>query len=276
MSRVHIYGGGTFYHVRSHLSLCTPAFGSTAKRLRQLLLLESELHLTKMADPTSNLVTNDDVFNHLDKVLDDPFVKCVILNAALCDYEGTIGEVESGKYASRLESREGVQNMVLTPAPKIISHIKEKRPDICVVGFKTTSNEANDSVIHYKAKRMNVDLVLANDVVLRKNFIWTKESFNSYNDRDDALQTLATMVKSFTDSNTPIKNIKHYDKHTTFWVEVNNSTSRTNAFFTACDILSDYGIEGEYINSKWSKYHQNMYKVTIKRDDLNIPTKIHR
>jgi len=171
VSKVHIYGGGTFFYVRNHLALCAPAFGATAERLKQLLLLESELHLTKMVDRSSALVTNNDVDAHIQNILKDEYVKCIIMNVALCDYEGQIGNTISGKYATRLESREGIQNMMLIPSQKVISQIKEQRPDITVVGFKTTVNEDDDMVMINKALRMNVDIVLANDVGLRKNII---------------------------------------------------------------------------------------------------------
>lgn len=271
MSKIHIYGGGTFYHVRNHLSLCTPAFGTTAKRLKQLLLLESELHLTKMVDSSSNIITNDDMQNHISQILLDPFVKCIIMNAALCDYEGTIDGVESGKYANRLESREGDKIMNLTPSSKIISTIKKARPDIFVVGFKTTANEENNDVISYKAKRMGVDLVLANDVVLRKNIVFNNSTSESlyFDERDDALVALSDIVKQSIEDGSLIKNIKHSDNFITFWVEVKNSTSRVNAFSIACDILESYGITGEFINSKWSKYHQDVQKVSIRKENLD-------
>ena len=40
-----ILGGGTFYHIRNHLSLATPAFGTTAKYLHEKLP-DSFLYLT--------------------------------------------------------------------------------------------------------------------------------------------------------------------------------------------------------------------------------------
>jgi len=61
---INIFGGGTFSDVRSHLALTAPAFGTTAKRIAEFhsrYHSESVLHLTKMADPSSRLLTNHDV-----------------------------------------------------------------------------------------------------------------------------------------------------------------------------------------------------------------------
>ena len=49
-----IFGGGTISHVRSHLALCAPAFGSTAKKIESLCQeiipdLNTNVLLTRMA-----------------------------------------------------------------------------------------------------------------------------------------------------------------------------------------------------------------------------------
>lgn len=54
--KIHVIGGGTFAPVRTHLAVCAPAFGRTAKLLRSLYadaFVEggTHLHLTKMANP---------------------------------------------------------------------------------------------------------------------------------------------------------------------------------------------------------------------------------
>ena len=35
MKKVHVIGGGTFSDIRTHLALCAPAFGYTAKKLNE-------------------------------------------------------------------------------------------------------------------------------------------------------------------------------------------------------------------------------------------------
>ena len=267
MSKVHIYGGGTFNYVRNHLALSAIAFGSTAKRLRQLLLLESDLHLTKMADSSSDIVTNDDLDLHLKEILKDKDVKCIIMNAALCDYDGQIGNVESGKYADRLESREGVQEMILSPANKVIGQIKTIRPDIIVVGFKTTANEHDDGIMQYKGQRMDVDAVLINDVVLRKNILLAYDSFVSFSDRDEALICLAEFVQNHIRDESKIKNIRTRGKWKTYSIEVLKSTCRIDAFNQACEILKSEGVEGDYLDGRWSMFHQGIYNVSINTEE---------
>lgn len=59
MKKIIILGGGTIQPIANHLSLAATAYGTIAKNLH-VLLSDSELILTKMADPTSNIVTNKD------------------------------------------------------------------------------------------------------------------------------------------------------------------------------------------------------------------------
>jgi len=159
----------------------------------------SELILTKMADPTSHLVTNQDVMNCVDEVCQDPELKAIIFNVALCDFDGQVDDVPSGSHANRLKTREGSQKMTLTPAEKVISRIKKARPDVIVVGFKTTTNATLDeqSVAAENLLRSNnLDWVLANDTVTRVNFIVGAGSQLVYSNeqRKYALGNLARFV----------------------------------------------------------------------------------
>lgn len=219
MKKIHIIGGGTFTHVRSHLALAAPAFGTTAKDIYTVLnsrFLNTDtevlLHLTKMADSNSNIVTNDDVASLIDQIVADPDSRAIIMSAALCDYDGMVegwqrcdpqpswarkpmqqkGPVASGKYAPRLKTSEGVQNMVLTPADKLIGRIRKERKDIFVVGFKTTSDASSDE--QYVAglnllKKNSINLVLANDIVTRNNMVIAPEETRYYEttNRGDAI-----------------------------------------------------------------------------------------
>jgi len=188
MKKIHILGGGTFSHVRTHLALATPAFGTTAKELALLfgtspLAKEYQvvLHLTKMADPESNLVTNDDVAKLVDELVADPETKMIVFNVALTDFVGQVGAVESGKYAERLHSREAQStglNMQLTMAEKILSRIRKERKDIFLIAFKTTAGA--DKKEQYLAglnllKENSCNLVLANDVVTHRNIVIVPE-----------------------------------------------------------------------------------------------------
>lgn len=197
---VYVLGGGTFNHVRAHCAIAAPAFGGTARAIHSLHD-SSILKLTKMADHTSKLVTNDDVSELVDQLIADPETKVIYFNVALCDFEGQIGDVESGKYAERLKSREGPFTMNLTMADKVIGKIRKERKDIFVVGFKTTSGATSDE--QYVAglnllKANSVNLVLANDIVTRNNMIIAPEEsrYCETTNRDEVLDFLVKMVKA--------------------------------------------------------------------------------
>lgn len=126
--RVIIIGGGTFSHVRTHLALAAPAFGQTAKSLYEKCNakfenMDVELILTKMADSSSNLVTNDDVSNLIDTLVNDNSVKVIFFNVALCDFNGYASDEASAKYATRLETSEGSKLLLITPSDKVINKI---------------------------------------------------------------------------------------------------------------------------------------------------------
>jgi phosphopantothenoylcysteine synthetase/decarboxylase len=201
---VHIFGGGTIMHVRSHFSLCAPARGRTARALAVELMargINFQLHLTSMADPNSELETNYDVERRLREVLADPKTTGVIFNVALCDFEGKIGEVPSGKYAERLQTRAAADgiSMDLRPTPKLLGLVRELRPDVKSVGFKTTAH-ADPAEQLVRANRMAVEhgihWMLANDVGTRNNIVLTgggatltDARYNGY-DREAALAAL--------------------------------------------------------------------------------------
>jgi len=194
-----ILGGGTFHHVRNHLSIAAPAFGTTARWLNQQLS-NSALVLTKMADNTSNLETNADVEEAIQSYLKNPLIKCVIMNVAMCDYDGQIGELASGKHALRLKSRVGAQQMLLTPSKKIIAGIKKERSDVFLVGFKTTTQHSPEQQIE-AALRMGegsqCDLVFANDTVTRNNMLIDKSGacLSSSTQREKVLEELVYSIK---------------------------------------------------------------------------------
>lgn len=209
--KVHILGGGTVYHVRPHLALCAPAYGTTADNIRticeaQKSELEVELHLTKMADYNSDLETNEDVEKLLGKLIADPSTKIIFMNVALCDFEGSIefGHGDKGKYGTRLKTRreDGTPRcytMRLTPAAKLLGKIRKTRKDIFLVGFKTTAGATEDE--QYIAglnllKEASCNLVLANDVKTRMNMVITPEEarYHVTTNRWEALIGLVEMA----------------------------------------------------------------------------------
>lgn len=215
MKNIYILGGGTFSDVRCHQSLSVRAFGETAIELEKIFIrqlkeqnLDSEyavkLILTRMGQPHNNpynLISNQDVANLLDTLISDLNTKAIIQNVALCDFDGQIGDIVSGKHAERLRTSEGNVSMVMTPAPKLIKKIREERKDIFAVGFKTT--ESQDEKTQYLRglnllKNNSLNLVLANDVGNHRNMIITPEEshYCETTDRHEVLEFLVKMTLS--------------------------------------------------------------------------------
>lgn len=194
-----ILGGGTFFHVRNHLSIAAPAFGTTARWLHEQLP-NSALQLTKMADSSSKLETNDDVEAFIHEALKNPGLKCLIMNVAMCDYDGQIEDLPSGKHALRLKSRKGQQTMELTPSKKIIANIKSWRSDVFLIGFKTTTEHSPEEQIEaalQMGKGSQCDLIFANDTVTRNNLLVTLDGTclaNSTN-RTKVLEALVKVLE---------------------------------------------------------------------------------
>lgn len=197
--RTIILGGGTFEPIRNHLALCAPAFGTTAIKLNKLIP-NSELILTKMVDRGSKIVSNDDVAGLIDGLILDPTVGTIILNIAFSDFKTKpINGVENGFHADRLETAKGDLTVELTPTEKIISTIRQRRPDIFLVGFKTTTNKGSEDQFAIALKMMKsskCNLVLANDTVTRNNMVITAEEsiYGETTNREDVLKELAEIT----------------------------------------------------------------------------------
>ena len=214
--KVHVIGGGTVYHLRPHLALSSPAYGSTALSIKRLLgdaycqgktRLDTILHLTKMAGGYE-LETNEDIKALVDRLVADPATKIVFMTAAMCDYEGVVvsdGNAKNsaaaiGKYGDRLKSRlEDRLRIDMMPAQKVVGNIRATRKDIFAVAFKTTSGATPDE--QYIAglnllKQASVNLVLANDVKTRLNMVITPEEarYHETTDREAALAGLVEMA----------------------------------------------------------------------------------
>lgn len=226
--KIVFMGGGTISHVRAHMALAAPAYGNTARTLHRMALekilegkikMDADLVLTKMADSSSKLETNQDVSNYVDQLINDNTTKIVFFNCAMCDFDGKIGTVESGKYAERLSTKEGTTTIELTPADKVITKIRKHRKDIFLVGFKTTCGDTQEQMF---AKGLNLlkkascNLVVVNDIETRVNFIITPEEgvYGIGMTRDEVLQealdiaylrTHLTFTRSTVVGGTPVK-----------------------------------------------------------------------
>ena len=236
MKTIEIIGGGTISHVRNHLALCAPAYGTTARKMSDLLrkklgidMAEAQareygywpsnmeymvnLHLTKMAGG-ENLETNEDVSKLVDGLITNPNTKIIFFNPALVDFNGAVttsGPIgcewsndittKSGKYEERLKTSKGEQSMLLWPSEKIIGRIRKERKDIFLIAFKTTCGATEDDQFLtglHLLKSNSCNLVLANDTKYRRNMIITPEQarYCVTTDRELALKTLVDIAIS--------------------------------------------------------------------------------
>ena len=209
--KIHIVGGGTIgNHVASHLAIAAPAYGTTAKRIAELCEifwngLETHVHLTKFADPTSDLETVNDMQGLAEEIADDYNTKVVFWSPVIADFTGSVEGFEPGKYSGRLSSK-GVATLQLSPTEKILHSFrkngvnsKQPRKDIFLVAFKTTVGL--DDIEMYAAgvelaQTASANLVLVNDVRRRRNMVVSPEqaAYHMTNDRDEALLGLVEMA----------------------------------------------------------------------------------
>lgn len=193
-----IYGGGTISHVRPHLALVAPAYGTTAKHLAKRLQQrwDTRLELTRMAG--GRLETNQDVDASLKAYIKDPRTKVIVMSAALCDFKGSV-DGESGKDAPRLDSSIINHQIDLTPADKLIGQIRKERKDIFLVGFKTVAGASKERMVERGMtllKQNSCNLVMVNDVQTRFGGVLTPEmALYGYSDhRPDTLTVLESLI----------------------------------------------------------------------------------
>lgn len=199
---IHVVGGGTIVHVRNHLALAAPAYGSTAREIAGICTRQghaTQLTLTRMADPSSEYETNEDMARLAAEIVGNKHAKVIFWNPAICDFNGQVGRVKPARKAQRLKTRDGAQEMTLTPADKIVSTIRADRKDIFLVAFKTTTGASEDDMYIAGLKLMkgsHINLVLVNDVVTRMNMVVTPEEARYYvtSERVEALEGLVEMA----------------------------------------------------------------------------------
>ncbi len=205
--RIDVLGGGTIEHVRAHLALCAPAFGATAHKLVGLFEAaraqghfpehEVRLHLTKMADPSSPLETNEDVAERVDRIVEDAASHVVVVNVAFADFRGDVLDERRAQRA-RLSSRAGPVLLRLVPTEKVLRRIRKERKDLFLVAFKATAGATPRE--QYRAalrllKEASCNLVLANDVITKHAMVVTPEQARYHEgERDVALAGLVEMT----------------------------------------------------------------------------------
>jgi hypothetical protein len=234
MKSIEILGGGTVFHIRNHLALTAPAYGTTARLINDIILdqmydlvrdkqirkYDVSLYLTKMAcQGKGNLETNQDIEKLVDKLIANPDTKIIFFNVALVDYEATVLESGvykyhwtpdifpsiSGKYEERLKTSDGERTLRLTPSAKLISKIRKERKDIFLVGFKTTCGATEDEQFLtglHLLKSSSCNLVLANDTKTRTNMIITPEQarYSVTTNRQRVLEELVKMALARSDA----------------------------------------------------------------------------
>jgi len=194
--RIRIVGGGTVMHVRNHLALCAPAYGTTARQIAAICARRGEpatLTLTRMADPSSPYETNADVARLAAEIVADTAVRIVFWNPALCDYAGTVDDVAPGPKAERLHTSDGPRTMHLIPADKVVASLRRERKDLFVVAWKTTTGADEETMFAAGLrllKSSSANLVMVNDVVTRTNMVVTPEEarYHVTRDRSEALE----------------------------------------------------------------------------------------
>lgn len=216
---VHIFGGGTIAHISNHFAVSAPAYGNTASELAHICRYNADnvfvnckirSHITKMASMgEGDLETNEDVAARIEELKKDPNTKVIFFNCALVDFvphaivhkrpgqNYTSVGTEFGKYAPRLESRNGDVTIGFKPADKIIGNIRKGRKDIFLVGFKTTCGASKQEMFEKGlrlCKEGSVNLVLVNDTKTRWNMIVTPEEV-TYHETDNRLEVLKNLVE---------------------------------------------------------------------------------
>lgn len=201
-AQIHVVGGGTVVHVRSHLALAAPAYGSAAREIAGIcrrLNRRTRLTLTRMADASSEYETNADMFRLAQSIVATETTKIVFWNPAICDFEGQVEGVPAGPKAERLKTADGPRTMELTPADKIVSLIRAQRKDLFLVAFKATTNSTEDEMYIAGLRLMkgsHINLVMVNDVVTGMNMVVCPEEarYHVTNKRVEALEGLVDMA----------------------------------------------------------------------------------
>ena len=114
---VHVIGGGTRFHIDSHLYLGSKALGNTAREIASICdnshrgEMDVKLHLTNMAEPLVKtpeeemdpppymgsgwehncLDTNEDMKKLVEKLVADPTTKIIFFNPAIVDFDAEQG-----------------------------------------------------------------------------------------------------------------------------------------------------------------------------------------
>lgn len=212
MKHIYVITGGTVVHVSPHFSLCAPAYGSVGQGIsdrlseltsRQGIGHELQVHLirTRMAGQNSDettahlnewdlpaaLETNEDLHILVKEILNRAETIAIVMAAAVCDFEPaeltavtdthTVTRTQFGKDQSRLHHVRSL-SLSLIPSNKIVDLVKQRRPDVLLVTFKTTAGVSERELIEqarHNLSRSGSDFVLANDIQNHRSLVVTSE-----------------------------------------------------------------------------------------------------
>ena len=218
--QIAILGGGTVSWAANHLAITAPAYGTTARKIREIcedLIPEMDpvLYLTKMAGGgVVDLETNEDIAKLVDDLTHDNLTKIVFFSVSMVDFNAKLiddnrlgsdpfqyynEKHNASKYGDRLQSNRP-HAFDFVPVNKVIQEVRKHRKDIFLVGFKQTCGLTEDEQYIEGlnlCKRASCNLVLANDTKTRLNMVITPEEarYHVTTDRDEALRGLVHMAK---------------------------------------------------------------------------------
>lgn len=204
---IHIFGGGTTFHIRPGLALTAPSQGRTALGISTYLRQKSErfqLHLTKTAGGDVGLDTTNEVAQRLHEVISNPTTKIVFVGTALCAWEGSLrtfkGALPVGREHPALPTNRGAFNLLLIASDSIIRNLRKIRNDVLLVGFRSTSGV--DEIEQFRLAQDSLscyNLILSNDSTSGRNLLVTGSKgsgvvlYSTY-DYEDALTTLVDIT----------------------------------------------------------------------------------
>lgn len=213
---VVVITGGTLVHVSPHFALCAPAFGRVGREIAARLP-EATLVRTAMSNsgqPSEDervllaragidrLETNADLGALLDHLVADSNTRCIVLAAAVCDWDPVALELGDatlshfGKSIARLRTADGNATLTLTPSDKLLSRVR--RDGLHLVAFKATAGlepEETASAGRALLERARASLVLANDVQRETNAVVSAQNVSFGATREDALDELCTIIR---------------------------------------------------------------------------------
>lgn len=176
-----------------------------AKWLVETRKLSHQLRYYDLLDKAGlrKLETNDDMSKLVDYLLTLPDTRCIIMAAAICDFEPSMlfeDTPDVDKFGNEYPRLKSVNylSLEMKPSEKIVSKIRKTRKDVFLVNFKTTSDVGVDET--YKQgllslKKNSANLVFANDIKQKVNMVITPEEFPySGKDRRETIGLLCKIL----------------------------------------------------------------------------------